>query len=116
MNNNFGIIIFGLAETPLKTWFANHNKDFNHGQYKKSTELSKYIWLLKEDQITSKTTWSMDEKVYGRTKINYCPLCLTEKSHLIEHFNDNRLLNKGNEYISGCSHQVKLLLKNFKRK
>ena len=83
---------------------------------KKSTELSKYIWLLKEDQITSRIRWSIVEKVYGRTKINYCPLCLAEKLHLIEHFNDNRLLNKRNEFISGCRHQVKLLLKSFKRK
>ena len=83
---------------------------------KRSKELSKYIWLLKEDQITSRIRWSVVEKVCGRTKINYCPLCLAEKSHLIEHFNDNRLLNKRNEFISGCRHQVKLLLKNFKRK
>ena len=49
-------------------------------------------------------------------KINYCPLCLAEKLHLIEHLNDNRLLNKRNEFITGCRHQVKLLLKSFKRK
>ena len=82
----------------------------------KSTELSKYIWSLKEDQITSRIRWLIVEKVYGRTKINSCSLCLAEKLHIIEHFNDNRLLNKRNEFISGCRHQVKLLLKNFKRK
>ena len=26
-------------------------------------------------------------------------LCLSEKVHLIEHFNDNRLLNKRNEFM-----------------
>ena len=36
-------IYFGLAETSFKARFANYNKDFNHEQYKKSTELSKYI-------------------------------------------------------------------------
>ena len=80
---------FGLAETSFKARFANHNRDFNHGQYKKSTELSKYIWFLKEHQMTSRVRWSIVEKVYRRTKINYCPLCLAEKLHLIEHFNDN---------------------------
>ena len=69
-------IYFALAETPFKVWFANHNKDFNHGQYKKSTELSKYMWSLKEDQITSRIRRSIFEKVYGRTKIILCPLCL----------------------------------------
>ena len=44
----------GLAETSSKARFANHNKDLNHGgQYKNSTELSKYIRFLKGDQITS---------------------------------------------------------------
>ena len=83
---------------------------------KKSKELSKYMWSLKEDQIMSTIIWSIVEKVYGRTKINFCPLCLTRKVHLTEHFNDKGLLNKRNEFISGCRHQVKMLLKRFKRK
>ena len=66
---------------------------------------------LKEDQIMKRIRWSVVEKVYGRAKINFCLLCLAEKVHLIEHFNGNRLLNKRKEFISGCRHQVKLLLK-----
>ena len=81
-------IYFRLSETSFKARFANHNKDSNHDQHKKSTELSKYIWLLKENQITSTIRWSIVEKVYGRTKINFCPLYLAEK---LEHINDNRL-------------------------
>ena len=46
-------IYFGLAETFFKARFGNHNKDFNHEQYKKSTEFSKYLWLLKGDQKMS---------------------------------------------------------------
>ena len=42
------------------------------------------------------------QKVYGRTKIKFCPLCLAEKVYLTEQFNDNELLNKSNEFISGC--------------
>ena len=45
---------FGLAEASFKVRFANHNKDFKHEQYEKSTVLSKYIWSLKRDQITSR--------------------------------------------------------------
>ena len=83
----------------------------------KSTELSKYIWSLKEDdQITSRISCSIVEKVYGRTKNNFCPLSLAEKLHLIEHSDDNRLLNKRNELIFGCRHQVKWVPKSFKRK
>ena len=99
-------IYFDLAETSFKAQFASYNKDFNYELYKKSTELSKYIWSLKDVQITSRIRWSSVEKVYGRTKINFCPLCLAEKLHLIEHFNDNRLLNERNEFISGCRHRL----------
>ena len=48
-------IYFGLAETSFKTQSANHNKDFNNEQYKKSTEL--YIRSLKEDQIMPRIRW-----------------------------------------------------------
>ena len=66
-------IYFGLAETSFKARIA-----------------------VTEEQITSRISWSIVEKVYGRIKINFCPLCLAEKLHLIEHFNDNRFLNKRN--------------------
>ena len=34
---------FGVAQTPFKERFRNHNRDFNPKQYISSTELSKYI-------------------------------------------------------------------------
>ena len=59
--------------------------------------------------------WSIVEKVYGKTKIDRCPLCLTEKLHLIEYFDHIRLLNQRSEFINHCRHQNKLLLKSLKR-
>ena len=41
----------------------------------------------------------MVEKVHGKTKIDRCPWCLAEKLHLIECFDDIRLLNKRSEFI-----------------
>ena len=55
------------------------------------------------------------ERVYVKTKIDRCPLCLAEKLHLIEYFNDFRLLNKRSEFINHCRHQNKLLFKSFKK-
>ena len=105
---------FGLTETPFKDWFWNHTRDFKHKTYSKSTELSKYIWDLKETGINPIVKWSIVEKIYSNTKINYCKLCLLEKLYIIDFIDDNRLLNKRNEFISGCKHQNKLLLKNIK--
>ena len=46
--------------------------------------------------------------------MNYYKLCLLEKLYIIDFIDSNRLVNKRNEFISGCKHQNKLLLKNVK--
>ena len=71
-------IYFGLSETSFKEQFRNYNKYFNHKQYSKSTELSTYIWLLKEMQIMSRISWSM--KKYKVKQIFFGPLYLAEKA------------------------------------
>ena len=106
---------FRVAQTPFKEMFWNHNKDFNHEQYIKSTELSKYIWSLKDAGTPYTINWPIAAQVKGTTQVNYCPFCLTEKYHLIEYFNDILFLNKKSEFINACRHQSKLLLKNLKR-
>ena len=62
--------------------------------------LSKYIWSLKESKIPYSIKWSIVEKVYRKTNIDRCPLCLAEKLPLIEYFDDIRLLNKRSEFIN----------------
>ena len=38
-----------LSERPVKERYRNHIKDFNNSKYRNSTELTKYIWQLKEN-------------------------------------------------------------------
>ena len=64
----------------------------------------------------SRTRSSFVEKVYGRTKINFCPLCLAEKVHLQGHLNGSRLLNERNGFSGVRRHEIKVLLKSFKQK
>ena len=104
---------FGLTETPFKDGFGNHNRDLKNKTYSKSTELSKYICDLRARGINPIVKCSIIEKIYSNTKIHYCKLCLLEKWYIIDFIDDNRLLNKRNEYISGCKGQNKLLLKNI---
>ena len=80
--------------------------------YSKSTELSKNIWDLKDRAINPRVNWSIAEKIYSNTKLNYCKLFLLKKLYIID-FIENRLLNKRNEFISGCKHHNKLLLYIF---
>ena len=80
-----------------------------------STELTKYIWSLKDAGKPYNINWSIVAKVKGSTKINCCPLCLTKKYHLNEYLHDTRLLSKKSKLINACMHQSKLPLKNLKR-
>ena len=76
--NNDHKFYFGVTKTLVKKRFRNHNRDFNQEQYIKSTELSKYIWWLKDAGTPYTINWSIVAKVKDNTKINYCPLCFTE--------------------------------------
>ena len=108
-------IYFGLAATTFEKRFGNHKKDFKHQQHSKNTELWKYIWSSKDVKIPCSIKWLIVEKVHGKTKIDRCPLCLAEKLHLIEYFDDIWLLNKRSEFINHCRDQNKLLLKSLQR-
>ena len=53
---------FELTESPFKYRFGNHTGDFKHKMYSKCTDLSKYIWNLKEKGINAIVKWSMLRK------------------------------------------------------
>ena len=108
-------IYFGVAATTFKERLGNHKKDFNHKQRNKNTDLSKYIWSLKDAKIQCSIKWSIVEKSLWENKIDHCPLCLEEKLHLIKYFDEIWLLNKRSEFINRCRHQNKLLLRSLKR-
>jgi len=105
----------GLSETPFKTRYSNHLKDFKHNQYKKNTELSKYVWELKDQAITPSITWKIIKNVNSKTQSNYCKLCLYEKLYIMDSLDDTNLLNKKSEFVNACRHQSKLLIKSAKK-
>ena len=103
-------ICIGLSDTPFKESYSNHKHDFRNRRYKKSTELSKYLWSLQESGIEFTIHWKILIHVRGMTKRGYCSLCLTEKLWLLHYFDDMHLLNKKFEFISKCRHGTKLLI------
>ena len=105
-------IYIGAAVTPFKDRFRNHTKDFKHKKYRTSTELSKYVWTLKDEGKVPIVKWRIVKKVPCKVKANYCKLCLTEKSFIIKSLDDEKLLNKRTEFISKCRHDNKLVIKN----
>ena len=54
---------FGLTETPFIDRSQNHTTDFKQNTYSESTELSKYIWDLKETGMNPIFKWSIVEKI-----------------------------------------------------
>ena len=92
----------GLTYQQFKVRYSNHNSSFKHHKYKNSTELSKYVWTLKE----SNTVYNIKRKTLTSAKAynpanQICNLCLTEK-YLIMCKSHMCTLNKRNELASSC--------------
>ena len=63
-NTNKGTKIYSsLIETYFKDPFWNNKKDFNHEQYRKSTDSSKSMCSLKEEQIMPGIRWLIVENI-----------------------------------------------------
>ena len=115
LTNDENKFYLGVTETPFKERFGNHTWGFKYPKYRDSTELSKYIWELKDANISPEIEWSIVKKVLSKTQLNFCKLCLSEKFYIIKSLNDPNLLNKKSELVNTCHHQSKLLLKSFKK-
>ena len=82
---------------------------------KNSTELSKYIWELKNNNIEHNLKWRIGSKAHsyacGSRK---CDLYLTEKLTIIK-ADPERLLNTRDALVSNCRHMNKFTLRRFKK-
>ena len=111
-NNYHSETYVGLTDTEFKLRYANHKQSFSNQRLRNATELSKYIWSLREKNIEYKITWKILGKAHSysnRTK--KCNLCLLEKFHIICH-QDKASLNRRSELVNHCRHADKFLLKN----
>ena len=52
----------GLTDTDFKARFANHNQSFSNVVHSNQTELSKYVWRLKNAKVNYSIAW----KILGR--------------------------------------------------
>ena len=93
-------------------WYA-HRQLFNNKNRKDDTELSKYIWTLKENKTKFDLKWKLLKKVKSiENGGKICRLCLTEAELIIN--NKNGPLNTRLEIMNKCRHRAKFLLKNWK--
>ena len=116
-----GILVFneikhyyGTCEKNVKERYNNHTSSFRNKNKEKSTEFSKYLWELKDNNIQHNSKWCIASKarpyVCGSRK--YDP-CLTEKLTIIK-ADPKSLLNIRDELVSKSEHMNKSTLRCFK--
>ena len=100
------------SENDFKTRYRNHTASFRHAKHRNSTELSKHIWTLKDNNIDHTISWRIISSSSSYNSSNKrCNLCLKEK-FLIIYRPELSSLNKRNELVSSCRHRNKALLRN----
>ena len=104
----------GVTKPSFKKRLGNHKKSFSHKKYANDTELSKYIWKLKEAKIDFEIKWKVLRKTKGFNSISKtCNLCLTEKLLICEFEDKENLLNERSELVSKFRHENEFLLMNY---
>ena len=105
-----------LCRTRLKfqRTYRNHQTSFRHRSKRNETELSKYIWYLKDRQKSFHVNWRILRSCQPYSNVSKkCNLCLQEKYFIIFR-KDLSSLNKRNELASSCRHRNRLSLKFFR--
>jgi hypothetical protein len=103
----------GLTSTTFKERLGNHTASFKHKIKSNSTELSKFVWSLKQQNINYDIKWSIIQRASPyNPATKRCNLCLAEKYHILTASSHNTL-NKRSELISNCRHRNKHKLNAF---
>ena len=110
-DNNTTETYIGLTENDFKTRYRNHTASFRHAKHRNSTELSKHIWTLKDNNIEHFISWRILSSHSPYNSLSKrCNLCLKEK-FLIICRPELLTLNKRNELMSSCRHSNKAFLR-----
>ena len=93
----------GLTEGTFKRRLYGHKQSLKNSSLKNATELSKYIWYLKENKEDFDLSWGIIDKTapYNGSSAK-CRLCSLEKYHILM---KDSLLNSRSELVSKCRHK-----------
>jgi hypothetical protein len=100
----------GLSGGKFKDRYNNHTKSLKHKKYEKETELSKYVWALKQKNSEYTITWDILHKSNTlKRQSGNCNLCIEEKLAILmaKKIHTNNCLNKRTELVSKCRHGYK---------
>ena len=113
-------VYYGLTEPQFKTRWNNHKSSFKIPKRRNETELSKYIWDLREnDGVSDKDIhlkWSIHQKCPKyKCGTRRCDLCISEKATILM-ADKASLLNKRSEIVSTCRHRLKFRYDHVKKR
>ena len=102
----------GSCSTTFKERYGDHKMSCNNPNYKNKTELSTYIWQLKDKKIDFNIKWKIINLANSYKKGSYCcNLCLAEKYFIIKA--DRKTILNNWESMIKCLHRSKFKLKNY---
>ena len=100
----------GLTAGQFKDRFYKHKGDFENPERRTSTELSEYIWSLKDENVPFTLKWEMVRRANPFSPITKkCDLCVAEKFEIIYN-SSTATLNKRHELFNHCRHRARLFL------
>ena len=103
----------GLTSNTFKQRFYGHSHSFNNRDSTTSTNLSSYIWDLKDKGRDFNLSWNVIDRGKAFNPVTRrCNLCVKEKFHIIFQ-PEGASLNKRSELFSTCRHRKKDLLCNL---
>ena len=101
-------VYYGSCEPEFKIRYRNHKKSFLHERYKNDTELSKYLWTLKQQNKQYQIAWSVHDRAPSYQCGSYkCMLCTSEKLAIVLDEDPSRVLNNRSDLVKWCPHRKK---------
>ena len=85
---------YGCRQKCLDKRLSNHKSSLDNENCKNSTELSTYVWSLRENNKIPSIKWKIVKVVYSKATSSFCKLCSTEKLFILNALGDDRFLNK----------------------
>ena len=104
----------GLTATTFYERHKNHESNFKLRSHETKSELSKYMWKLKDKNIICKIEWKIVDRAPKFTPVSKtCKLCTLERFYLLCK-KESYTLNKNKEFGDECLHKRFLKLSTAK--
>ena len=101
---------FGISKAEFMSKYNNHAMSLRNRTHENDSDLSKFIWSLRDQNKEFDIKWSIFKK---SSRSKSCNLCLLKKLVISNFKEKERLLNKWLDLVSKCRHESKYILMNY---